>query len=130
MPAENAIRITGLRELSRAFAVADKTLAKELRDKLREAAEPVRTDAEALASVGIPRIGMPWSRMRVGVTRSSVYVAPRQRGARGRPSTKRPNLAPLLLDRAMTPALEANRPHVEREVDDVLATVGRAWESV
>lgn len=126
MPAQTAVRVEGLRALSRAFAVADKTLSRELRKGLRDAAEPVRADAEALASSRISNIGVSWSRMRVGVTRSSVYVAPRERGTRGR--SRRSNLAGLLLERAMQPALEANIGDVEEAVDDVLATVGRAWE--
>jgi len=121
------VRVRGLRELSRAFALADRTLSRELSSSLREAAEPVRAEAEALAVASIPRIGLPWSRMRVGVTRKSVYVAPKERGGKGR---SRPNLAGLLLGRAMQPALERNIGEVEDAVDDVLATVGRAWERV
>jgi hypothetical protein len=127
MPAFEGIRIQGFRELSRAFAVADATLSREFRDALEEAAEPVRVDAEILAVDTIPRIGFAWSRMRVGVTRSSVYVAPRERGRRRR-GTRRPNLAGLLLGRAMEPALESNIPGVEKAVENVLNTVGRAWE--
>lgn len=127
MAGERVIRLEGFRELSRAFALADKVLSAELRSGLRDAAEPVRSDAELLAVSRIPRIGIAWSRMRVGVTRTSVYVAPRQRGARGG-AGKRPNLAALLLGRSMEPALEANIGDVEDAVEDVLATVGRAWE--
>lgn len=131
MPAVgNTIRVEGLRDLQRAFTLADKTLERELRDTLREVAEPVRADAERLAVAGIPTIGLPWSRMRVGVTRTSVYVAPRQRGVRGNATRKRPNLAGLLLGRAMLPALEQNEPRVAAEMDKVLATVGKAWERV
>jgi hypothetical protein len=130
MPAvtQKAVVVDGYRELLRAFSVADKTLSKELRSGLRDAAEPVRSDSEALAVARIPNIGLPWSRMRVGITTRSVYIAPRQRGARGRSTRKRPNLAGLLLGRAMEPALDANIASVSESVDDVLATVGRAWE--
>lgn len=129
MPAVGeTLRVEGLRELQRALKVADKTLERELRSSLREVAEPVRADAERLAVSGIPRVGLPWSRMRVGVTSTAVYVAPRQRGARGDGSRKRPNLAGLLLGRAMEPALKQNAPAVEREMDRMLGTVGRAWE--
>lgn len=121
------VRVEGLRELSRAFAVADKTLAKEFRDGLKDAAEPVRSDAAALARTQISRITEPWSEMRVGVTRTSVYVAPKQRHTRD-PRRKRKNLANLLLGEAMLPALERNVGEVENRVDDVLGTVGRAWE--
>ncbi len=131
MPAasERIVRVEGLRELQRAFAVADKQISRDLRKSLRDAAEPVRSDAESRASSAIPRIGLPWSRMRVGVTRHSVYVAPRERGVR-RGSRRRPNLAGLLLERAMEPALEANHPRVLAAVEDLLQDMGRHWERV
>ncbi len=131
MPAssERIVRVEGLRELQRAFAVVDKQLSRDLKKTLREAAEPVRSDAESRASSAIPRIGLPWSRMRIGVTRSSVYVAPRERGAR-RGSQRRPSLASLLLDRAMMPALEENQPRVLAAVDELLQDMGRHWERV
>lgn len=130
MPAVGeTLRVDGLADLQRAFALADRKLSQELRGELREAAEPVRVGAESLAAASIPRIGIPWSRMRVGVTRTSAYVAPRQRGTRLQ-SRKRRNLAGLLLDRAMLPSLAANAPQVERKVDALLGEVGRAWESV
>jgi hypothetical protein len=119
--------VQGLSDLQRAFRAADKATSKELRDGLRKAADPVRSDAERRAVGEIPRIGVPWSRMRVGVTMRSVYVAPVERGARGTRSRK--NLAGLLLEKAMIPALEANIGQVVDEVDDVLQTVGRVWEN-
>lgn len=132
MPALDArtLRVEGLRELQRAFSVADKTLAKELRSRLRDVAEPVRAKAERLAVQEIRNIGIPWSRMRVGVTRSLVYVAPVERGVktRGRTSRHRPNLADLLMGRAMSPALDANQGRVLHELEEVLDDVGRAWE--
>lgn len=127
MPATNALTLSGFRELARAFEIADPTLSREFRDGLQEAAEPVRVDAEILAVDRIRNVGIPWSRMRVGVTRHSVYVAPKQRGRRLR-GRRRPNLAGLLLDEAMTPALESNIPKVEKAVEEVLGTVGRVWE--
>lgn len=129
MPAE-ALRIEGYRELLRAFARADKTLNRELRDALREAADPVRADAESLASSEIRNIGERWSRMRVGVTTRAVYVAPRERGVgtRANAPRRRPNLAGLLMDEAMQPALDANQDGVVRQVEHVLDTVGRDWE--
>lgn len=121
----NAIRVEGLASLQRAFSVAAKYEAKALRKGLREAAEPIATDATALARVEIDRIGPNWSRMRVGVTRTSVYVAPIERGTRTR--RKRPNLAGKLLGEALLPALDHNRPAVVDAVDDVLAATGRVW---
>jgi hypothetical protein len=71
--------------------------------------------------------GMPrspnWSRMRVGVTRNLVYVAPRQKGTRGRGPRRRPKFADLLMGRAMEPALERNTPGIERHFDQLLDQV-------
>lgn len=128
MPAVGqTLAVEGLAGLQRAFRVADATLVKELRDTLREVAEPVRSDAETLARSAIPRIGLPWSQFRVGVTSTSVYVAPRQRGVR-RGQRGRPNLADLLLGRSMLPALDRNQSRIEGEMELMLGTVGRAWE--
>lgn len=129
MPAVGeTLRVEGLRELSHAFALADETLIRELRKSLREVAEPVRVGAERLAVSEIPTIGLPWSRMRVGVTRHSVYVAPRQRGTRSSIFSKRPNLAGLLLQRSMLPALKQNEQSVARGMEAMLGTVAQAWE--
>lgn len=106
MPAE-AVRIVGLRELSLKFKAFDGAVSKQLSLELKEAAEPVRAAAEHLAVAGITNIGDRWSQMRVGVTQQLVYVAPKTRRRRG---SKRPNLAPLLLTKALEPALEENEP--------------------
>lgn len=129
MPAvsENTLVLDGFRDLQRAFRAADRTLAKELRGTLRGVVEPIRSDAERLAVSAIPRIGIPWSRMRIGVTTTSVYLAPRQHGTR-LPQRKRPNLAALLLGRSMEPALASHTQEVMVGVDRMLADVGRAWE--
>lgn len=126
--AGRAIVVEGLSDLQRAFAVADKETAKEFRHALRAAAEPVRVDAEHLARARIGNMTDPWSRMRVGVTRNSVYVAPRSRSKNRR--RRRKNLADLLLNKSMIPALEVNTRKVERKVDQALADVGRKWEHV
>lgn len=122
------VRIDGLRELSRAFAVADRRLSREFRKGLRSAAEPIRADAESLAVERISRIGLEWSRMRTGVSRTSVYVAPRKRGSKTG-AGKRRNLFDLLGFRSLEPALDRNIDDVSRRVDGVLETVGRAWET-
>jgi hypothetical protein len=123
------IRVEGLRELQRAFKAADKTLQKDLRSGLRAAAEPVRASAESLAVEKIARIGVPWSRMRVGVTQRDVYVAPKQRGQKGRDQRlRRPNLFDLLMGRALQPALDQNIAKVERQLERLLDAVGSSWE--
>lgn len=124
-----AITVQGLTALQRAFKAADAAQQRELRKALRVAAEPVRADAERLAVAGIRRIGVPWSRMRIGVTNREVYLAPRERGQKGRDQRlRRPNLRSLLLGRSMEPALQHNRPAVIAGVEHVLATVGKVWE--
>jgi hypothetical protein len=125
------IRVDGLRELQHAFAVANRTLATELRRGLRDSAEPVRADAEILAGSSISNMGPPvagqdWRRMRVGVTKTSVYVAPRSRSAGGK--RRRRNLFELMAGRSLEPALDANVSEVTERLDDVLGTVGQAWD--
>jgi hypothetical protein len=129
MPSTNAIRVKGLRELNRAFARADRDIRLGFRGALKDAAEPVRADAESLSRERIANIGDRWSRMRVGITTRVVYVAPREKGVttRGGAAARRPNLAGLLMDRAMQPALDQNREQVVRSVERLLGDLGRDW---
>lgn len=125
------VQVEGLRDLQRAFKVADRATQKELRVALKEIGEPIARDAEALATARIRRIGKAWPQMRVGVTQSLVYVAPKERGRltkRNPPRYRRPNLFDLLMGRAMEPALEANIAGVEAALERVLDRVGSAWE--
>lgn len=129
MPAvAGTLAVAGLAELQRAFKAAENQLDTEFATGAKQVAEPVRVDAERLAVAGIPRIGVPWSRMRVGVTTRSVYVAPEKRGSRI-PQRRRPNLADLLLGRAMEPALQQNEGQVLAGFERILDNVGKAWEN-
>lgn len=116
------VAVKGLRDLNRALAKADKQTRLGVRKELRDTAEPVRREAEHLADARIRNIGPRWGRMRVGVTRSSVYIAPRTRAV-GRGQRRRPNLAGLLMERAMEAALERNRSHVEWSLEQMLDRV-------
>lgn len=109
--------VHGLRELSSAYAQLGRATSREFRTSERAIAEPIRREAQELAVSEIRNIGTAWPRMRTGVGRSVVYVAPRQKGARGRGPRRRPNLADLLMDRAMEPALAHNEARVEREME-------------
>lgn len=122
------VRVSGLRDLERAFARFGEHEKRELTLGLALAAEPVRKRAEELADENIRNIGPEWSAMRTGVTTKLVYVAPRHRRA-GRPGYVRPNLAPLLMDRAMSPALEENEPHVAELIDQMLGRLGEEWQA-
>jgi hypothetical protein len=122
--------VKGLNEMSRAFARADKGLKKDLRSSMKEIADPVRADAERLAGSKIRNMGAgPWAGMRVGVTQNLVYVAPKQRGRASRRNDRirRPNLADLLMDRAMNPALDAHASEIEDAFGDALDGILDRW---
>ncbi len=117
------VRVKGLSELNRDFKKMDRDLSKELRKSLKEAAEPVKDAAQELA---LTRIGnMPrspdWAGQRVGATARSVYIVPKRRRRGGSP---RPNLANLLLEQAMEPALEEKSDEVAGRVDRMLGELG------
>lgn len=122
----NTLRVEGLRQLQSAFALSEHRIGPDLRKTLREVAEPVRQDAEELAAGRIANVGYEWSRMRVGVTRQYVYVAPKKRGSRVA-ARKRKNLAPMLLGRALVPALDQNAELVERRVEEMLEVAAVRW---
>lgn len=124
------VRVEGLDGLRRGFRAYDRALASDLDDVLEEAANPVRQDAQALALSSIRRISRPWAGMRVGTGRGVVYVAPVERGVKGRGNQRkrRPNLADLLMTRAMEPALRRNEAVVVRRVDRALDEFARLWE--
>lgn len=120
-----------MRELQRLFARAGDEARRELRSELRLVAEPVRGDAEALAASSIRRIGIKWSRMRIGVTQKLVYVAPRQRGVKGRGVDKRrrPAFATLLQERAMEPVLRRNEPRIVADLEGVFERLAEKWSA-
>jgi len=137
MPNVGEVSVRGLREMHRAFAVAEGDLDKRLRASLKKVAEPVRADAASRALHEIRNIhttssGPNWSEMRTGVTTKVVYVAPTQRGRRGRAATlarERSNtlFADRLMDRAMQPALDAHTREIERELDNMLDDIATNW---
>jgi hypothetical protein len=106
---------------------ADRETRLGVRRELRKVAAPVAADAEALALSTIRNMARSpkWARMRVGVTRQLVYVAPRQKGVRGRGGRggRRPNLADLLMDRAMLPALHRHEAETEQRLEHMLDVI-------
>lgn len=123
-----AVKVSGLRELERAFGRADKEVRRDMKDALEEAAQPVRRDAQALAEGVTHRANDPWNSMRVGSYRSIAYVAPVERGNRGGSTSATRSFAERLLGRAMIPALERNVHQVERRVEHLLDEVANVWE--
>lgn len=134
------VAVRGLRDLERAFKLAGKQTAKEMRVVLAEIAEPVRLEAQRLARSEISglrkRSGFaaiaPWAQMRTGVTQRYIYVAPKQHGTftkRNPQRYARPNLKQLLLGKAMDPALDHKLPLIESRVGQALDRLGRTWEA-
>jgi len=124
-----AIKVKGLRDLVRDLNRISSDVGDELRTELAKAADPVKRQAEALA---LGRIrNMPsspdWAEMRIGVARSTalVYMVPERRSRRRNRKWKRTNLADLLMERAMDPALEQNQEEVVQRVDEMLGRLGR-----
>jgi hypothetical protein len=130
---ERAIRVENYKNVLQAFGKASRHLEKNFRAELREAVEPVRAEAERLAGSGAIenlKTGDDWTKVRTGVTRSVVYIAPRERGRRStRAGVGRPNLKPLLLDRAYEPALTKHRDDIIEDVDSLLGDVARIWDN-
>lgn len=112
--AAGQIRIKGQAEVEAAFLSLRKEVLAELRPALREIAQPVRELASEKAMENIRNIGAAWSRMRVGVTTKVVYIAPTSRRHGGSP---RPNLAALLMDKAMQPALDESQGEIVAKLD-------------
>jgi len=121
MPNTSTVRVQGLKELQRDLKKMRSDLGKELKAELRSVAEPVRQTAEQLAVANLPNIGPAWSRMRIGITTSVVYVAPRTRRKAGSP---RPNLAQLLMDKSMQPALDQHEAGIESALEVMLDRLG------
>ena len=120
------VRVDGLRDLDRAFALFGKEEKKKFRVRLAEAAEPVRERAQELADENITNIGSEWSEFRIGVTTKAVYIAPRHRRS-GHASYVRPKFGGLLMYEAMSPALEENKTAVADNIDSMLGELGDLW---
>lgn len=120
-----AVVLRGQRELLAALAKADRDTRLGVRRELRDVAEPVRRDAQALALSTIRRMpaSSRWAGMRIGVTQKLVYIAPRQKGTRGRRKGSRPNLADLLMGRAMQPGLARHEHDLEHRLETFLERV-------
>lgn len=111
--AASTVRVRGLRELQRDFRKMSGDLSKEVRQGLREAAEPVRQEAAALfASVSAD-------------SAAGYKVRVRQRGvaveqSRRRTTGLRPDYGRLQMGRALIPALERRQGEVIKGVEKTL----------
>lgn len=122
------VRVRGLTAANRAFARLGPNMKFVLREALSRAADPVAEDAASYAYTRIDNMHLSprWARMRVGTTLSLVYVAPASRRRGGSP---RPNLAGLLMDRSMEPALTRNVPRILTAAEAAISIVAAAFNS-
>lgn len=124
--ADVGVVVEGLAGLNKALKRADKETRLGIREVERAVAVPVQLDAQRLAVTEISglrrtnmKTGGEWALMRIGVTQKLVYVAPKKRGNK-RGSQKRPKFAPILMNKAMAPALERNRELIVRKMEHAL----------
>lgn len=127
MPA--TVIVNGLTQIQRDLAKSGPTVGKAMREGLRESAEPVAEIAEHLSLTRIRRMrrSPEWAVTRTGITRSAVYIVPKERGVRtrgGDDPRRRRNLVALMMGRSFEPALTAGGPivvgRVSRLIDEVI----------
>jgi len=104
--------------VNRALAQVDREMQAGARIEMHAIGELVAGDAEQLALSRIRRVrsSPQWADMRVGQNNELVYVVPWQRGTKSK-KRKRKNFAPLMLERAMRPALTRNEAEVTRRFE-------------
>jgi hypothetical protein len=124
---ETRVQVTNrsLVDLTRLLQQADVAYKDGIREQLDESIQPLAAEVEALALAGVRRMprSPQWSDMRTGVAPDVAYVVPVQRGVKKANRRARPNLATLMLGRAMNPALEHQKPRIEREFDVLFGRV-------
>ena len=130
-----AVRVEGLDDLVRAFRVADKEVARDVRTAIEQAGEPIRQEASERVRTnisGMARSRLPWWSIRTGIERSTIgYIVPQRRGVKGLGGERRrrPNLAGLIAQQEEL-ALANNQSRVFDEFEDALGEVARAWARV
>lgn len=123
-----SFKVERLSVVTRALQAADAQLRQEGTTELAAIGGLVEHAAEVNARGVLNRPKTrDWSTMRTGVTPRVVYVVPQNKGTRGRTPRHRPNFAPLLLNRAMRPALNAQRPEAMRRYRALTARVCKAF---
>jgi hypothetical protein len=109
------VKVSGLREVQRAFRRMSGTLRPELRAALRKAADPVARDArgkEKWQGASIATIGPK-------VTLTGASVTQRARKVTG----ARPDYGALQMRQAFIPALEENAAEIEAAAEAALTTI-------
>ena len=126
------VLVENLGEINRALKLSGPAVFTAMKKGMLEGAEPIRRDAENLARdeiSGMKRAKKkppPWSLQRSGETIHEVYIAPRERGIKGRDqSSRRPNFVGVMFGKSYNPAFEKGRPAVVAFVDNWLGRVTR-----
>lgn len=120
-----AIKVEGLRELSRAIAEVDKELDAFMRDGLFEIGEKVAKDVRAVyGQYSAPGAAGVQTKVRKA---GNVLVAQTLR--KSRDVRRRANFGPLMMGRAFLPAVDRNEPAAQAAVDDLFETIRREWDS-
>ncbi len=123
------VTLVGSTELIATLDAAPDDWQRAWRHGLRFLAEPTRAAAEHNALTDIRRMEFSpdWAEMKTVVGITAAFIAPVQKGARGRGSRQRPNLADLFRDRALGPAEEDNEKRFERDADRLLNKLIEKW---
>ncbi len=128
------VLVENLGEINRALRLSGPAVATAMKKGMLEGAEPIRRDAENLARdeiSGMKRAKKkppPWSLQRSGETIHEVYIAPRERGIKGRDQrSRRPNFVGVMFGKSYNPAFEKGRPGLIVFVDSWL---GRATREI
>lgn len=116
------VDVQGLAEFQAAMRELEVGITKQLHEGLKHVSEPVAETSHDLADSNISgmkrRKEVDWSEFRIGQTPGMTYVAPQIH--RGRTKRKRPNLATLLVVKAMEPAAVEQHDRVELGLSLVL----------
>jgi hypothetical protein len=132
----NAIYVNGFENVSRSFARVSKAANSNLRNRLKEAAEPVREAAQEYGPGRIRNLkhgsgpsGANWGAVRIGVTQRAVYIAPVERGRGTNEKRRRPNFKTLMLERAYEPAVADHRTEVVDRLGRIFDDIQHAWRA-
>lgn len=135
-PPQSAIAVEGLSDLVRAFRVANREVARDVRTAIEQAGEPIRQRASDLVRTeisGMARSRLPWWTIRAGVERNTIgYIVPNERGRFSQRNPRRYSrrkVADLIAEQEQR-ALDENADSVLEEFDDALKEVARAWARV
>ena len=117
------VKVEGIDMLVRRFDMVDARVKAGMRREILAASKPVAVFARnmALANIRNMDYSPKWAVMKIGIERKSltgVYMVPKSHQlGKNRMGRSRPNLNPLLLDRAMEPAVDMMRPVVIASMD-------------